>query len=614
MHFTRKFIGALVIVALIAPAVQVFAVDEPPFPSSVGNGGATYNNPLLPPPSGGSYSTFSVDTSGIANSQGSNVVNNVGFDSSQQNVAGGLVQAGGSCAFNSMLSEMLSDFISYLLESLLSDAAEEEAVGLLRVPIQTDMGTSGAQKAQRAKDVCAWAPFGYCLIPSLDAIAYCFVNEIIRYIGQATIEWIKTGFKGSPAFVDDPGRFFTNAVDSVAGTLLNQISDGLLCEPWRAQVQIRLLNEHVGNWRNGGAQGCRLSEVSDRWEEFAAGGNFFSWNLQYAYTQNPYNNPLGSYIEARNAFNVQLAQVQNGLQVELGWSDGFIHVKDPETGRITTPGRVLENQINRRLGNAENRLLIADEFDEIINTLVNELVKLALSEVFDGGSGNSSDDRISGTYSRGGGYQNGGTDQGDPNQGGGDSANDVVLDPDGGTDGIGSDLSVTCSVDNANPDEGETVTVRANVTGSVGRVSYDWDGDFTGFASTSSRTFDTTGGYTARLIVTDEDWDGQVARVTCPRIRVSEDFAVSCTVSDTLIAPGDRVTYTATVTGADGRIVDYDWSGAATGRGDTISKRYTSVGVYNVSVDVADATGNRQLDACPSVTVRSGGDGPNPNI
>jgi hypothetical protein len=522
--------------------------------------------------------SFNVSTESVDATQGGMYVNNAGFQGSGQSVGGALAQGSAQCAFGSMLSEMLSSLITYLIESLLGELVEE-TVDLLRVPIDTDSGTSGAVKNLRAKESCAFALWGFCILPSLDAIAFCFINQVIDYIGRATVEWIKTGFQGSPAFIDDPEKFFTNAIDSVAGNLLNQISDGLLCEPWRAQIQFQLLNEHVGGF-NQNAGGCKLSEVSDRWEDFAEGGDYFDWNLQYAYTQNPYNNPLGSYVETKNNFSIQLDEVRNGLQIQAGWNNGFLNVKDPETGRTTTPGRVIEDQLNRRLGLSEQRLLIADEFDEIINTLVNELIKLALSELLDGGDSESEDGELEGEFDFGHGGQadviSGGDDGDGGDNGGGDTDDDVY--------------------------ENATTTARAIVTGSVGPVYFDWDRDFTGSATTTSKIFSTEGTRYARVTVIDQDWDLEEEDATCD-VLVREDYEVECTVDQARIEPGERVLYTAVVTGNDGEVVDYDWGGAASGEGRSISKRYNTQSTYSVHVEAVDEEGNRERVPCPDVVV-----------
>jgi hypothetical protein len=54
---------------------------------------------------------------------------------------------------------------------------------------------------------------------------------------------------------------------------------------------------------------------------------------------------------------------------------------DPTTKKITSPGSVIEKQVNERLFSGQRRLEIADEFDEVVNALVNQLVKIAVTEV-----------------------------------------------------------------------------------------------------------------------------------------------------------------------------------------------------------------------------------------
>jgi hypothetical protein len=552
---------------------------------------------------GRTLQSFTVNTSKVDKTQGGMYVDDESFQGSQGDVGGALAQGSAQCTFGSMLSEMLSSFISYLLESLLSDKATELSTKFLEVPTRDDV-TAAQGKAVRAKEVCAWAPFGFCVLPSLDSIAFCFINQVIDYIGKATVEWIKTGFQGSPAFIDDPGKFFRDATDSIAGGLLNEITDGLLCEPFRANVQLRLLNEHVGSYRQR-AGGCKLSEVSDRWEDWA-NGDFVNLSTHYAATQNTFGNEWGSYLESQYELQRRIAGGTKTLEVEVGWNDGFLNVKDPETGKVTTPGRVIESQLNRRLGLAENRLIIADEFDEVINTLVNELVKLALNELLNGddGGGDDGPSGITGGGSGGDDDDSSGDDGDDTGSGGGDDngGGNGCNDPDGGCDGIGSDLEVSCRFDDDRILENETATARAIVTGAVGTITYDWDEDFTGSASSTSKTFRDEGTYVARIRVSDQDWDDEEDTATCS-VRVSEDFKVVCTVDKARAETGERVLYTATVTGNDGDVVDYDWGGAASGTGRSISKRYSTRNTYSVHVEAVDEEGNRERVACPDVVV-----------
>jgi hypothetical protein len=225
--------------------------------------------------------------------------------------------------------------------------------------------------------------------------------------------------------------------------------------------------------------------------------------------------------------------------------------------------------------------------------------------VFDGkGDSESEDGELYGSFQIGddtvtvGNNGNNGNNGNTGNNGGGTTPTD----PDGGTDGIGTDLAVTCAVEDATILEGQTATVTAKVSGSVGSIRYDWDKDFTGANATSTKKIKDEGTYTARITVSDKDWDKETATATCEPIKVSEDFKVTCTVDKPRIEPGERVLYTAEVTGNDGEVVEYTWRGSAGGSGKSISKRYTVSGIYDERVEVVDKEGNREEVECPRVT------------
>ena len=110
-------------------------------------------------------------------------------------------------------------------------------------------------------------------------------------------------------------------------------------------------------------------------------GENFSWDDWMSYTQNPYNNPFGATIYGQIELNKRIASSLGIQSTLLDWGGGFFSSKDPKTGEIRTPGSVIEKQLNDRLGSGQRRLEIADEFDEVVNALVNQLIKIAISEV-----------------------------------------------------------------------------------------------------------------------------------------------------------------------------------------------------------------------------------------
>ncbi len=267
--------------------------------------------------------------------------------------AGGL----GSCALGSMLSDFVKGQVSGAVSSMTSEEVPTNPVDL------TNKETGGS------------------LGVSWDAIGYCLINSIIEYIGTSTVAWINSGFQGNPVFVDDPGQFFSDIADIEAGNFLGEISSGYLCSAIESPVKINLSNNYNSRISPHSQRGqCTFSGISGNLESFIAGDSF-SWEDMISYTSNPYNNAFGATIYGQIELDERIANAVGKESQLLAWGRGFLSFTDPETGKISSPGSVIEQQLNDRLGSPQRRLEMADEFDEIVNALVNQLIKIAISEV-----------------------------------------------------------------------------------------------------------------------------------------------------------------------------------------------------------------------------------------
>lgn len=219
---------------------------------------------------------------------------------------------------------------------------------------------------------------------SWDQVGFCLVNSIIHYIGQSTVQWINTGFQGNPAFVQDPGQFFTDIADIQAGAFLNEITDGLACTPFQELIRINLASTY--NAQNGPfIQQCSFSAISGNLEQFMS-GETFGWQDFISYTQVPQNNPFGATYMAQVQLDNRIARALGTQNQLLAWGRGFLSATDPNTGKIISPGSVIEGQVNQRLFAGQNRLNIADEFDEIVDALVNQLITISLTKVLQPGT------------------------------------------------------------------------------------------------------------------------------------------------------------------------------------------------------------------------------------
>jgi hypothetical protein len=295
----------------------------------------------------------------IQNSQAAGAVSGVGASASFGGGAGGAAGALGGCAAGQLAASGIRNFISTSLGSVISNP--------------TVVPTNPVTLTQ--KEAGSITSLGV----SWDAVGFCLVNSIIQYIGDSTVAWINRGFQGNPVFVDDPEQFFADIADIEAGAFLGELSGGFLCSPFELDVRLQLAenyNSKVSPYATRGR--CTFSGISGNIEQFVS-GETFSWDDWLSFSSG--NNPLGSLYSAEIELGNRI-NARSSTQIKLlDWGRGFLSFPDPNTGKITSPGAIIEGQLNNRLGNSEQRLLIADEFDEIVNALVNQLIKVALNEV-----------------------------------------------------------------------------------------------------------------------------------------------------------------------------------------------------------------------------------------
>jgi len=214
--------------------------------------------------------------------------------------------------------------------------------------------------------------------PSLDGVAFCLGNAVIESILAGTIQWVQSGFNGNPVFIDDPEQFFTDVADYELGLFLDEVSNGYLCSPWDVNIRLSVLDGYYGNGDQ--YRGCRLTDVINNIDGFLE-GNFEEggWTGWYELTQKPLNNPYGSYRVLNDGLYSRIATRRGIVDAELGWSGGFLSLKN-ESGKTTTPGLLIQQSVSNKLNIPAERLTFADEFDELISALVNQFVTIAFEE------------------------------------------------------------------------------------------------------------------------------------------------------------------------------------------------------------------------------------------
>jgi hypothetical protein len=213
---------------------------------------------------------------------------------------------------------------------------------------------------------------------SLDVIGWALVNMLLGQMIQSVTQWVNSGFEGSPAFVTDLKGFLLNIADKVAGDyIFNSEALSFLCSPFELDIKLALQLQYQTSRANDGVgtpSACTLTGAMENVENFF-NGDFLDggWDRWYEVTMNPSNNPMGALIGAKIGLDISLENEKERSVKELDFGNGFLSFKNAD-GTITTPGNVIQTQLNNSLGLPGDRLAVADELNELIGALLGQLM------------------------------------------------------------------------------------------------------------------------------------------------------------------------------------------------------------------------------------------------
>jgi len=209
----------------------------------------------------------------------------------------------------------------------------------------------------------------------LDGIAFMVLNAFISMLTDSIVQWINSGFEGSPGFVEDPAAFFADFGNEVAGQFINSADLNFLCDP----LQLPFIRGALEfNYRQLFRQRARCTplEIAHNLQTFTNGkfndgGGWGAWFQTFTSTGNRY----GAYLTASIEMDSRLTRAIGLKQDEVSWGRGFLPQRDQQSKKIKTPGSVVEQQLNNALDSGKRRIEVADEINEIVGALINALFK-----------------------------------------------------------------------------------------------------------------------------------------------------------------------------------------------------------------------------------------------
>ncbi len=278
----------------------------------------------------------------------------------------------------------------------------------------------------------------------LNGLAWSVAKVLVQQLTASIVNWINTGFDGSPAFLTNPQGFFLNIADDITGEFISQ-SGALqnLCSPWNIDIRLAIglgqtqslrkkyactLNTIIGNAKNATVNGYSIEGFTSG--DFRQGG----WPAFISLTTEPQNNLYGTYLQAKSDLEGQILGKQNAVNNDLNRGNGFLSSekcqprinpttgkaltandlglnqsdlaqlnatgktsagsgtqyranKDPESGviiyescSVQTPGSVISSALTKNLDSGREQLLLADSINEITSALFAQLITQVLTK------------------------------------------------------------------------------------------------------------------------------------------------------------------------------------------------------------------------------------------
>lgn len=262
----------------------------------------------------------------------------------------------------------------------------------------------------------------------LDPLAWYAAKAMIRKITDGLVTWINSGFEGNPVFIGNTGDFFGDLANQATGMFINKLgAENLLCGNFKPQILLSFAYKkpYMQKFK------CTLNDAIENWDDFSRDFKAGGWKGWMSVSTQAQNNPIGSYLMARDELSLRVSAKTEGAGKEINWGGGFMSmkkcsadidfdvvkgnycedncadlkdVKNNDYGEYmvcvencnndmdssdfskeeqckssggqmqnTTPGKIIESRLSKSLGMDLESLGVADEISEIISALINQM-------------------------------------------------------------------------------------------------------------------------------------------------------------------------------------------------------------------------------------------------
>jgi len=229
---------------------------------------------------------------------------------------------------------------------------------------------------------------------ALDTVAYTIAKTILRALTQSVVSWIQSGFEGQPGFISNFEDFLKDAGDQATNQFLKEFLNpevyNSICSPFRSQLRIAIQGaQYYGGY--GQQMSCTLSSAIQNTTDFSNSlreGGENGWKNWLSVSLNPQNDPHMALLMTLDELSSRKTAAQGNAQTESIFNQGFLGLKkcaeyydNQWTGEFKctkyetiSPGKWVSDTLSEATGIDFQQLALADEINEIIAALINQLL------------------------------------------------------------------------------------------------------------------------------------------------------------------------------------------------------------------------------------------------
>lgn len=234
------------------------------------------------------------------------------------------------------------------------------------------------EQAMCAKEVGPACVPGAGIGLTLDGIGNFAAKTVAGKMVNGVTNWVRNGFNGSPAFVEDFKTYIEDLALAAALDVASDIAGANVCNFFPDITGTIMLSTRAGNQQAFRAQAeCTIDDIVADAEGFYDDFTTGSW-VAFEASLEKNNNPFGLYIGAQEELNRRTAERTSRETQKLAWGRGFLSFEDAN-GNVKTPGAMIETQLGDAMGFDLAQLEIADELDELAAAVISSVVRTALS-------------------------------------------------------------------------------------------------------------------------------------------------------------------------------------------------------------------------------------------